>query len=607
MSESDRVATRIRVHIPLLKTGISNLDVVLGGGLPELSFTILAGSPGVGKTTLAHQMLFAIAEPERPGLYFSVLGEPIIKLLRYQQQFTFFQPERVGRDVIYIDLADELRTGGASHAFDVITSAVSKYAPSLVVIDSFRALIELAQQEWEVDSTRAGRPVRHTRDLIHDLALLMTSWETTTLVVEERDTFDVNDAPEYTVADGILWLSQETRLNDVTRKLQALKLRGAAPLPGRHAFRIDATGLQVFPRLSPIVYDALPKPAGRSSFGVTELDQMMHGGIPSGQACLIAGNSGTGKTLLALHFLMAGAQAGEPGVLVTFEERPQEHIRKAANFGWDLPALEQQGLLGVLALRPVDLSVDEVLGQIQDMVTRLNARRVVINSVSGFELAVTPSEQVEFHEALYRLVANLTNAGITVVLTTEVRDLIGNTHISTYGVSFITDNLLLLRYAEIDSALRKVLMVVKMRTSDHDKELREFRITDQGVSVEAPFTEYSGVLSGMPTQRIATGPQPYTSGLVTREASLTATLASAREASAAQLAAQLALPEADVQEMLDKLVDTGYVVMTMRSMTPIYRAALLTPGGPASRSPRHTPPDERTPRRKTPKAGEEAR
>jgi circadian clock protein KaiC len=557
-----------RVRIPLLQTGVPNLDAILGGGLPELSLSLIAGPPGAGKTTLAQQMLFHAATAARPAIYFSVFGEPAVKLLRYQQQFTFFDPGRVGREVFYVDLADAMRDGGVRAMLKAITSEVERRNPGLIALDSFRSIQDLAQIN---DAS--------LRTFTHDLALLLASWNTTSLLIGEYRIQDIETNPEFTIADGIIWLSQETHQNAVSRKLQVIKLRGMSSLPGRHAFRITSGGLQAFPRLAPIPKMTSPVTATRASFGVAGLDEMLRGGIPTGQVCLVAGSSGTGKTLLALHFMVAGAQQGQPGVLVTFEERPQEHIRKARSFGWDLEALEAQGLLRMIYLRPMDLSVDEVLTEITRTVTDIGATRVVINSISGFELAITPSEHDDFREALYRLVNVLTGSGATVLVTTEVSDLFGDVRISTHGVSFIADNIILLRYAEIESALRKVMMVIKMRTSDHEKELRQYRITDNGIAVEAPFTQYSGVLSGIPTLRALGGPlQTYAPALTPEEETLIYVLMSLNEASADQLADGLNLSESQVQATLNRLLDTSYVVRTSREGRTLYRVSMAMPG-----------------------------
>lgn len=579
-SASSAIPTEQRLRIPLLRTGVASLDKVLGGGLPELSFNIIVGGAGTGKTILAQQILHAVATVERPAIFFSVYGEPILKLLRYQQQFEFFDPSRVGRDIFYFDLADDVRSLGANRAIEVITREVRAHSPAIVAIDSFGAIAELSPE---------GAP--SSRSFAHDLALRLASWDTTSLLIEEYPAQELPAKPEFTIADGIIWLGQQVRQNAVARKLQVVKMRGLSPLPGRHTFRIDGSGMHVYPRLSPIVDEMAAIPEGRASFDIPGLDAMLQGGVPTGQTCLVAGSSGTGKTLLALHFIMAGAHHGEASVMVGFEERPQEYERKARGFGWNLQTLQTEGLLRMISLRPVDLSVDEVLGEIQQAVTAIDARRVIINSISGFELAISAAEKEEFHEGLYRLVANLINRGITVLLTTEISDLFGEIHITTSGVSFIADNILLMRYAEIDSALHKVLTIVKMRTSDHDKDLRQYRIDAHGITVEAAFTKYSGVLTGNPVLRVQTGPQPYTPGLGDQEAALTREIMARREASAEQLAVALGQPETQIQITLDKLVDTGYIVRARSGSTPVYRMGMLSSGAEPRRNRRKSSPE----------------
>lgn len=579
--ERDSPPETARLRIPVLTTGVPYLDQILGGGLPHLSLTIIAGAPGTGKTTLAHQMIFHNGTAERPALYFSVLGEPTVKLLRYQQQFSFFEPERVGREVIYFDLADAVRHGGVSAGLRFITDMVKQHSPGLVAVDSFRAIENLA-----------GETSGELRSFTHDLALLLASWDVTSLLIGEYGEEEMQSKPEFTVADGIFWLSQQELTNSVMRKLQVIKLRGMPVLAGRHAFRITGDGLHLYPHVGAIAAVSEP-PAGRAGFGVPGLDEMLHGGIPAGQACLIIGSSGTGKTLLALHFLVSGAEGGDPCVMITFEEQPQVHIQKARSFGWDLEALERRNLLRMLYLRPVDLSVDEVLGEAVRAVSAIGAKRAVINGLSGFELAVAPTERDAFRENLYRLVASLTNAGVTTLLTSEMGDLFGDVRIATGGVSFIADNIILLRYAEIESALRKVLMVIKMRTSDHDKELRQYRITEHGVIVEAPFTQYSGVLSGIPTLRTLTGPQSFTPGLTSDEEALMYVLMSLHEASAEQLAESLGVPEEQAKRILEKLVDTGYIVRAERQGHTAYRAAIMTSGGSPRRPGRRRGQEDR--------------
>jgi circadian clock protein KaiC len=480
-----------RVVIRRIPTGVPNLDVVLGGGLPEYSLIVLAGGPGTGKTTLAEQVLFANAAPDAPAVYFTVLGEPTIKMIRFQQQFRFFDPTKIGKSIHFVNLSDTVQRLGLKRTVEALSGHVTRLNPSLIIVDSFRTLM--------VAST--GETTRELQFFLQDLSVQLATWRVTSLLVGEYGREDVVGNPAFTVADGIIWLIQDVVHNAVIRKLQVVKMRGQAPIPGLHPFRISNDGIRVFPRLLDVdISDAPALPNRRLGTGLPALDELMGGGVPNGETLLVSGPSGVGKTIFALHFLVEGMNNGEPGVLVSFEETPSEQVRKAHNFGWDLVRYRQENLLDLIFMRPLDLSVEEVLERIEDSVTRLNARRVVINSVDGFELAVAPAEREEFREAFYRLIRGLTRRDITVYMTTEVPEKLGELQFSFFNVSFLTDNILLLRYVEIESRLTLALAVVKMRTSPHSRELREFSVGPRGVEIGGGFPNYTGVLSGFPTQ-----------------------------------------------------------------------------------------------------------
>ena len=562
---------RDKIEIQQVPAGIPNLDVVLGGGIPAYSLNVVAGPPGSGKTTFVQQIIFHNSTPERKTLFFAALSEPVLKLLRYQQQFDFFDPSKVNSAVVFFDLGTVAREEGLRRTLEVIREQVSNIAPAFLVIDSFKAIEEFAQRD-SAYSVRA---------FMHDLALYLAGWEITSFLVGEYTEDEMMSLPEFSVADGIIWLEQEHHRNSVVRKLQVVKFRGQEAVSGRHTFRISHEGILLFPRALPIPEREVQEDgAARASFGIPGLDEMMRGGIPAGETCLIAGSAGTGKTLLSLHFMVQGARSVEPGAMVTFEEHPREHEKKARGFGWDLKALEDQGLLKMIYLRPTDLSVDEVLYQVHRAVKDLGAKRVVFNSISGFEVAVDPLERADSREALFRLLATLTGEGVTTLLTTEIPDLMGNNPISTRGISFLADNMIMLRFVEIESELRKAVTVVKMRTSDHTKELRQYSITGIGVVVEEPFTQYSGVLSGIPTLRTVMPSQPFVGGLSEQEEALMHVLLAMRDNTAQQLAAGMGLEVAEVERVLDKLVDTGYVFASTRGGMTTYRVTLTAPIGP---------------------------
>lgn len=556
-----------KIEIDMLPTGVPNLDAVLGGGIPRYSINIVAGVPGSGKTILSQQIGFHTASPNSKVIYFNVMGEPTLKLIRYQQQFDFFDAKKLDKSLFFVDIGASLREKGLTQVLEDVRVEVDSKGPVLVILDSFRAITDLAHV---IDPYSL-------RTFSYDLTTWLSTWGVTALLVGEYAEESLDSGPEFTVADGILWLSQESRANSIVRKLQVRKWRGAATQSGKHTFRIDRTGVHVYPRLSALAGGQVQRATGRLKMGIQGLDSMMRGGVPAGESLVIAGSSGTGKTTMALHFVAEGVRSGDPGVMVTFEERPEDHIRKASGFGWDLAGWEKEGFLRMIYLRPVDLSVDEVLAEIIKAVEEIKATRVVINSISGFELALAPTDKEDFREALYRLNSALTSQGITVVMTTEVPDIMGEIRFSPPGLSFIADNVILLRYAEIESELRKALMVVKMRTSDHDKELREYVITNRGIMVAEPFVRYSGVLSGMPTLSAILGPRPFTAGLSDQEEALMHVLLALHEAPVSQLASSMDLDERTTQEMLGKLVATGYVSKLTRDGQTFYRVSMVTP------------------------------
>ncbi|HUQ91024.1 MAG TPA: ATPase domain-containing protein [Bryobacteraceae bacterium] len=477
-----------RVKINRLPTGVPGLDDILGGGLPEFSFNIVAGAPGCGKTTLAHQFMFANATPEHPALYFTVLGEPALKMLRYQQQYTFFDLSKLNSSIRFINLSQVLLDRGLTGILEAITKEVEAAGPGIVVVDSFRTVVRnVIENEVQVQG------------FVQQLGLLLTSWEATTFLIGEYVDSELRDNPVFTVADGLFWLYQNVERNSVVRKLQVMKLRGQASVPGMHTFRITDAGLQAFSRtlgLAGRKEKALG--AKRLSMGVPELDQMMGGGIPEGDSLLIAGSSGTGKSLLATQFIAAGIREGQPGIVAVFEERPEEYAARANTFGLDLNTPMKDGNLKVIYLRPLDLSVDETMQEILDAIKTTGAKRLVLDSLAGFEMALAPGFRSDFRESLYRMIYSLTGIGVTILSTVEVEESFTELLFSTYSISFLTDDILRLRYVEIEGQLRKVLMVVKMRRGAHSRDIREYKITSQGVVLGERLTGYDRQITGIP-------------------------------------------------------------------------------------------------------------
>ena len=493
------MSTNVRIN--RLSTGVPGLDVVLGGGLPEYSFNLIAGPPGCGKTTLAHQMMFALATRERPAIYFTVLGEPPLKMLRYQQQFAFFDADALNASVRFINLSDELVHGDLSQVMNRIVAEVAEHSPALVFVDSFRSVVQAQRPDENTHTT--------LQQFVQQLGVLMTSWQATTFLIGEYFS-EVDANPVFTVADGLIWLRQSVQRNSMVRKLEVMKMRGQATLAGLHTFRISAAGIEVFapagsargPQSSRREY-----PDGaRLSVGVPIIDEMLGGGLPRGYSMLVSGPSGSGKSILATAFLAEGARQGENGVIAAFEQRVGQ-----AGYS-QLNELIEADRIGVVDTTSPDFSIDEVLLLLVNEIDRLKATRVVIDSLSGFELSLAPTFREDYRESLLRLVKALVRTGVTVLMTSELEDRYTDLRFSPYGTAFLTDAIIVQRYIELDSCLRRVLAVVKVRGSRHSNELREFLINDDGIQVGQTLPDQEGLLGGRPTRKRDEAPPWVSSG-----------------------------------------------------------------------------------------------
>ena len=480
-----------RVTIRQLPTGVPGLDEILGGGLPEFSFNIIAGAPGCGKTTLAHQIMFANATPERPALYFTVLGEPAIKMLRYQQQYTFFDAAKMDGAVRFINLSQVVLEQDLGAVLDAIIKDVEASKASIVVVDSFRTVVRKAlNNATEVE----------LQGFVQRLALHLTSWQATTFLIGEYVEGELRDNPVFTVADGLFWLYQSVERNSIVRKLQVMKVRGQESVPGLHTFRITKDGLQTFPRTFGLTDTKSEHVKGRRrlSTGARELDSLMGGGIPEGDSLLVAGPSGAGKTVLGIQYIAEGLTNGEPCIVAMFEELPNEFMQRAGSFGFDLDKNLKDGSLKLIYLRPLDLSVDETVHEIVSAVKEIGCKRLVIDSLVGFEMALAPDFRTDFRESLYRMIGALTRLGVTIVSTVEVEENFTSMGLSNFTISFLADGIVRLRYASINGQLRKIMMVVKMRRSQHSIDMCAYEVTAKGLAIGAPLRGYRALTSGIP-------------------------------------------------------------------------------------------------------------
>jgi circadian clock protein KaiC len=451
--------------------GDEGLDRILGGGLPINGINLIMGLPGSGKTILCQQLMFAGATEERPAVYLSTVSEPFEKILRYAQTLSFFDRNAIGRAVFYEDLGGVVSGEGGLDAVTArVVALIKERRPGMIAIDSFKALAAFA------DDARAFRR------FLHELAAVLTAFPVTCFWIGEYSDDEVRTAPEFAVADGIISLAAE-RINERTlRLIQVTKLRGSDFRSGRHAYRLSEDGITVFPRLAdPLRQDDYRLSTDRISSGIAPLDTMLAEGYAPGSSTLVAGPSGAGKTLMGLHFIFSGAANGEPGVIASLQENPIQLQKIARGFGWSL----DDERVAVMYRSPNDVYIDEWVYELLDLIETTGATRVLIDSLSDLQYA--SPDAVRFREFIYSLVQRLSRAGISPLMTSEIPDLFHVGRLAEYGISHLSDNVILLQYVRAESRLLRTVTVVKSRASAHDPEIREFDITPAGIVLGDPI------------------------------------------------------------------------------------------------------------------------
>jgi circadian clock protein KaiC len=450
-------------------TGTAAGDAVLGGGFPANTINIVMGQPGTGKTIFVEQILFANAGQDRPVLYLTTLSEPMAKVVRFVQAFEFYDETRLGTSVLYDDVGTELAEEGIAALLPRLKSAIKELKPAVIVVDSFRALHDLATSVVEV------------RRMVHELTGLLTAYDTTAFLIGEYHQEDIRRYPEFAVADGVVELSRRELGTRDERFFRVLKLRGSRYREGYHAFQITDRGLRIHPRLvSPRLPMDYRLEVGRVSTGVPGLDSLLEGGLPAGTATLVTGPSGSGKTTLALQFLLDGVRGGEPSLYLNFQENPTQigrTIRRLA--GDDATA----AALDVFYTSPVELQIDSIVGELFGRIEEHGIGRLAVDGIG--DLVTSTTEPHRVHDYLYALTQHLAVRGITSVLTLEDVARYGDPSPSAVPgpISYLADNLIALGMDGGDT-MRRTLRVLKARNSAHDTAVREIQIGPDGIRIE---------------------------------------------------------------------------------------------------------------------------
>ena len=483
--------------VPKLATGIEGFDHVAMGGLPARRATVLAGQAGSAKTVFAAQFLAEGVRRGQPGI-FVTLEEPA-KDLRANLQ-------TLGCDITAWEAAGDWRfvdasplargsgeVGPAPYNLETLSAqighAVDATGAQRLVLDSLNAVLSLHE-----DAATARQLLRALISSLRGMGL------TVVLTVETPGdpggTLSRYGVEEF-VADNVVLLRNVREGSFRRRTLEVLKMRGAMHHKGDVGFTIvPGRGLVVLPVTAP--HEGPNRDDARVSTGNAGIDELTHGGLLKGSSTLLSGPTGTGKTLLTTQFAADGAAGGERTLLLAYEESREQVHRNGRALGHDFAAYEQQGLLHIVSLYPEVASLDDHLVQIRDLVEQLSPGRLAIDSLSALERLGSPYAYREFVIGVTSFVRTV---GLASLMTASSPHLVGGTSVTESHISGLIDAIIVLRHVETDSELKRGILVLKMRGSDHDHHIRELTIADGAVVIGEPFVGLGGVLTGQPLDR----------------------------------------------------------------------------------------------------------
>lgn len=469
-------------------TGIEGLDRILDGGFLASGVYIVQGPPGAGKTILANQACFYHAATGGRAVYVTLLAEAHSRMFGHLKRMAFFDETAIPDRIYYIGGYSALESHGLDALVTLIRGAIQKQKATLLVVDGLIS----AQESAPTD--------REFKKFLHELQTLAEFTGCTVLLLTNAQRAS-GFFPEHTMVDGVLHLTDELSELRPLRHIRVLKLRGSSPIRGLHSVRISDQGFEVRPRLEtrlpPDVVDETPLASGpKRSFGVPELDEMLHGGLRPGSITMILGSSGSGKTLLGMQFLSAGVRQGERVLYFGFYERPDAILAKCQRVG--IGGLKEgvaDGTAHLVWHRPVEGVIDELGESLIKSVRGIRPDRVFLDGMEGFERAADfPERMSHVYSAISQ---ELEQLGITTLYSTETRELFAKTiEVPINGLSAATQNIILLRHIEHRATMLRVLAILKIRDSDYDARMRELQITANGIRLLDTFAAESQVASG---------------------------------------------------------------------------------------------------------------
>lgn len=462
--------------IPRILTHISNLDEILGGGLPEGTITILAGPPGSGKTILSQQICITNATPDKRVLFFQTLSETTAKTLKYVSQFNFFDQSKISNGSIeFIDLGGILKIQDVQEGINLLFEHVKRVKPTFVVIDSFKVFEELAKSREQL------------RKFTYELIVNLMAWECTTLLLGEFNAQDIDTNPLFSIADGVIRVSVRQESGEEQRFIQVVKMRGTDHSRDEHTISITEKGISVYAPRVTIRREMEVARAGdmlilsRAKLGISKIDELLGNGVPHGSSFLISGVAGTGKTLLSLEFIYRGAKEfSEKGIYFSFEETEDRLRAEARAMGWKMDELIEAGMVEIIFIPQPDIIVEKHLLMMSERISKLQAKRIVIDSISLFVHKITDQQIVR--EKIFQLATLVQKTQGIGFFITDIP--YGSNKLSRFGVEeTVVDGVILLTASEKEFERERFIEIYKLRNTSHENGRHKIEITSNGIFI----------------------------------------------------------------------------------------------------------------------------